>query len=254
MQRREFDIILYGASGFTGRQAAHYFQQYAPPEIRWAVAGRNRQKLEQLNAGVPLLVCDSTSLPEAESLVLRTQVLLSTAGPFELYSDQLVEACVKHQTDYVDITGEITWVRSLIDRFHVQAERNGTRIVPLCGFDSVPSDLGVYLLSKKMGQSLVVAKAYFQVSGGRPNGGTVASAHHTYSSDAYKIGKDLFLLNPELDRVPQPLERDPTRVSFDRDVSAWTAPFPMSIIDTRVVRRSCALRGIDVALPRVHGL
>ncbi len=246
MQPREFDVILYGATGFTGRQAVSYFQQYAPPQIRWAVAGRNRQKLELLEAGVPLLVCDSTSQTQASSLVSRTHVLLSTAGPFALYSDQLVAACVNHQTHYVDITGEIAWVRSLIDRFHVQAERNGTRIVPLCGFDSVPSDLGVYLLSKKLGPGLAVVKAYFQVRGGRPNGGTVASAHHTYSSSADKVGKDLFLLNPGPHRAPDSLEQDPTRVAFDRDVNAWIAPFPMSIIDSRVVRRSCALRGTDV--------
>ncbi len=247
MHSREFDIILYGATGFTGRQAVRYFQQHAPPGIRWAIAGRNRQKLELLHADVPLVVCDSTSRPQADSLVSRTHILLSTAGPFELYSDRLVEACVNRRTHYVDITGEIAWVRSLIDRFHAQAEQNGTRIIPLCGFDSVPSDLGVYLLSKKLGPSLTVAKAYFQVRGGRPNGGTVASAHHTYSSKANQVGEDLFLLNPGPHRSPQSLEQDPSRASYDHDVNAWIAPFPMSIIDSRVVRRSCALRGLDVA-------
>ena len=244
---REFDVILYGATGFTGRQAVRYFQQHAPSEIRWAIAGRNHDKLELLKAGVPILVCDSTIRQEADALVLRTHVLLSTAGPFELYSDSLVEACVNRYTHYVDITGEIAWVRSLIDRFHAQAERDGTRIVPLCGFDSVPSDLGVYLLQKKLGPSLAVAKAYFQVGGGRPNGGTIASAHHTYSSEASNIGKALFLLNSGPHRAPQMLEQDPTSASYDHDVDAWIAPFPMSIIDTRVVRRSCALGGLDVA-------
>ena len=240
MHSRQFDVILYGATGFTGRQTVRYFERYAPPGLRWAIAGRNPAKLESLGVRVPILVCDSINRLQADSLVARTHVLLSTAGPFELYSDQLVEACVCRQTHYVDITGEIAWVRSLIDRFHGPAQQNCTRIVPLCGFDSVPSDLGVYLLSKKLGRGLAVAKAYFKVRGGRPNGGTISSAHHTYRSNADKIGKDIFLLNPAPHRPPEMLEKDPTRASYDRDVNAWIAPFPMSIIDSRVVRRSCA--------------
>ena len=247
MRTREFDLILYGATGFTGRQAVDYLRQHAPPGISWAIAGRNRQRLDMLQAGVPALVSDSTSESEAGALAARTHVLMSTAGPFELYGDQLVAACVERHTHYVDITGEIAWVRSLIERFHAQAERNGTRIIPLCGFDSVPSDIGVYLLSKKLGRDLAVAKAYFQVHGGRPNGGTIASAHHTYSSNASKVGQDLFLLNPGCDRAPREMERDPAQASYYLDVNAWTAPFPMSIIDSRVVRRSCALTGLDVA-------
>ena len=246
MRTREFDIILYGATGFTGRQAVQYMQQYCPPDVSWAIAGRNRQKLGLLAAGVPALLCDSTSKHQAEDLVSRTHVILSTAGPFELYSDNLVAACVGMHTHYVDITGEVAWVHSLIGRFHLQAEQDGTRIVPLCGFDSVPSDIGVYLLTKKLGPQLAVAKAYFQVGGGRPNGGTIASAHHTYNSNASEMGKDLFLLNPQPHRPAQSLEQDPIRASYDPDVSAWIAPFPMSIIDSRVVRRSCALAGIDV--------
>ncbi len=247
MRTREFDLILYGATGFTGRQAVDYLRRHAPPKILWAIAGRNHQRLEELRAGVPALLCDSTNESQANALVARTHVLMSTAGPFELYSDQLVAACVERHTHYVDISGEVAWVRSLIERFHAQAERDGTRIIPLCGFDSVPCDLGVYLLSKKLGPRLAVAKAYFQVGGGRPNGGTIASAHHTYSSKANETGKDLFLLNPGCERAAQAMERDPVRASYDHDVKAWTAPFPMSIIDSRVVRRSCALNGLDVA-------
>ncbi len=244
---REFDIILYGATGFTGRQASAYLQQHAEADIRWAVAGRNRDKLQALKAGVPVLVADSTDATQASDLVAKTHVLLSMAGPFELYSDQLVQACVQHRTHYVDITGEVAWVRSLIDRFHSEAEANGVRIVPFCGFDSVPSDLGVFLLSKLLGPDLVQAKAYFQARGGRPNGGTIASAHRTYESGAHRQGEDPFLLTPGVRRDLLPMEEDPTRAAYDKDVGAWTAPFPMSLIDSRVVRRSCALRGLDIA-------
>ncbi len=247
MSGREFDVILFGATGFTGRQTVEYFRQYAPPGVRWAIAGRNRDKLDALQSGVTVYVADSTDPLQAQALAARTQVLLTTAGPFELYGDPLVEACVMTRTHYVDITGETVWVRSLIDRFHERAERDGTRIVPFCGFDSVPADLGVSLLAARLGPGLVEAKAYFQARGGWPNGGTIASAHHTYSSGADKAGAALFLLSPAVQRAALPLELDPVSAAYDRDVKAWTAPFPMSIIDTRVVRRSCSLAGLDVA-------
>ena len=240
MQEREFDVIVYGATGFTGCQAVRYLQRNAPSELRWAVSGRNRDKLQKLGAGVPVIAANSTDMQEARALVSRSNVILSTAGPFE------VEACVDGCTHYVDITGEVAWVRSLIGRFHARAEENGTRIVPFCGFDSVPSDLGVYLLTKKLGADLCEAKAYFQVGGGRPNGGTIASAHRTYDTAAHKTGEDLFALSSRPNRALLPIEFDPTRSHFDRDVRAWTSPFPMSIIDSRVVRRSCALREMSV--------
>ncbi len=247
MSEREFDVILYGATGFTGRQTVAYFQRNAPEELRWAVAGRNRGKLDALGVEVPALSADSTDERQADALAARTRVMLSTAGPFELYGNQLVASCVKARTHYVDITGETVWVRTLIDRFHAQAERDGTKIVPFCGFDSVPADLGVFLLARRLGPGLKVAKGYFQVKGGRPNGGTIASAHRMYSSGADKAGADLFLLSPGAGRAALPLEVDPTHAAYDRNVRGWTAPFPVSIIDTRVVRRSCQLMGIDVA-------
>jgi short subunit dehydrogenase-like uncharacterized protein len=179
---REFDVTLYGATGFTGRQTVDYFSRHAPPGLRWAVAGRNREKLEALQSGVPAVAADSADRVAIGALTARTRVLLSTAGPFILYSDGIVEACVEAQTHYVDITGEVAWVRSLIDRHHGKAAAEGTRIVPFCGFDSVPADLGVSLLAEQLGPGMIEAKGYFQVRGGGPNGGTIASAHQTYSS------------------------------------------------------------------------
>ncbi len=247
MEQREFDVILYGATGFTGQQTVRYFARYAPIGVRWAIAGRSQKRLEALGAEVPALVADATDSRAAMELASRTRVLLTTAGPFELYGDRLVEACVRTRTDYVDITGEVAWVRSLIDRFHAEAERNGTRIVPFCGFDSVPADLGVSLLVKQLGSGIAVAKSYFQVKGGRPNGGTIASAHRTYSSGADRVGRDPFLLSPGVERDARPIEADPRRALYDKEAGGWVAPFPMSIIDTRVVRRSCSLIGVDVA-------
>jgi short subunit dehydrogenase-like uncharacterized protein len=148
MEEREFDVVLYGATGFTGQQTFRHFSQHAPEGLRWAIAGRNRQKLAALRATVPVLVADSTNECQIANLVSRTRVLLNTAGPFALYGDAIVAACVNSATHYVDITGETAWVRSLIERHHETAAKQGTRIIPFCGFDSVPADLGVGLLLK----------------------------------------------------------------------------------------------------------
>src|SRR5437762_2725514 len=146
---RDYDVVLYGASGFTGRQTIEYFAKHAPQGIRWAIAGRNRQKLETVRTqiGAParaedVLVADSRDQVAVDAVVGRTRILLSTAGPFALYGTPVVDACVRSGVHYVDITGETRWVRELIARYHERASADGTRIIPCCGFDSVPSDLG----------------------------------------------------------------------------------------------------------------
>jgi short subunit dehydrogenase-like uncharacterized protein len=243
---REFDIILYGASGFTGRQCVKYFAQNAPQEVRWAIAGRDRVRLDRLAAGVPVFVADSLEATSIDEFVGRTRIVLSTAGPFQLYSDAVVDACVRLGTHYVDITGETLWVRSLIDRYHTRAAREGTRIIPGCGFDSVPADLGAAWIAGQIDEPLEV-KAYYEYKGGPPNGGTVASGLQIASSGAKERFDDPFLLAPGTRRAPRPLELDPTRAHYDPDAQTWTAPFVMGPINTRVVRRSCALLGRDFA-------
>lgn len=151
MADRLYDIVLYGASSFTGKQTVQYFAQYvALGEVRVAIAGRNREKLEsvkaQIGVNVDVLVADSEDQIAIDAIVSQTRVLLNTAGPFAFYGNAIVDACVRLGTHYVDITGETPWVRELCDRYHDKAASNGTRIIPLCGFDSVPSDLGTYLV------------------------------------------------------------------------------------------------------------
>jgi short subunit dehydrogenase-like uncharacterized protein len=172
MNPRDFDIILYGATGFTGRQTVAYFRKYAPPDLRWAIAGRNKGKLEALNAQTEVLVAGSQNQSEIDALVARTRVLLNTAGPFALYGTGFVDACVRFGTHYVDITGETHWARMLIDRYHEKASADGTRIIPFCGFDSVPSDLGAMLIAGALGPETSEVKAFFQMRGGL-NGGTL---------------------------------------------------------------------------------
>jgi len=242
MPDRDFDVVLYGATGFTGRQTVQYFAKYAPPDLRWAIAGRNRAKLEALHSKAPVIVADSSDQAAIDAMIARTRVVLTTAGPFALYGGGIVDACVRCKTHYVDITGETHWVRTLIDRYHEKAAAEGTRIVPFCGFDSVPSDLGAMLVAGILGSETNQVKGFFQMAGGL-NGGTLASAINMYKSGAADLVRSPFLLSTA--RAPRALERDPVAASFDPDVNAWVAPFVMGVINTRVVRRSCELLGID---------
>jgi short subunit dehydrogenase-like uncharacterized protein len=244
---RDFDVVLYGATGFTGRQTAAYFAAHAPPGLRWAVAGRNESKLQGLNVRVPVLVADSADQAAIDRMVSRTRVLLTTAGPFALYGSGVVDACVRRRTQYVDITGETVWVRSLIDRYHERAAAEGTRIVPFCGFDCVPCDLGVNWIAGKLGPGTSEVKAFYRVKGGRPNGGTIASALNAWESGITEQMRDPFLLSPGAARPLRDLERDPAGAHFDSDIQAWVAPWVMGAIDTRVVRRSNAILGRDFA-------
>jgi len=251
MSDRSYDVVLYGASGFVGKQTVQYFAHYASSEpVRWAIAGRNDQKLkavrDEVGVTVDVLVADSQDQQAIDTIVSQTRVLLTTAGPFALYSDRLVDACVRFKTHYVDITGETPWVKTLIDRYHTQATADGTRIIPCCGFDSVPSDLGTYLvvrhLQREWGVACKHVNAYFQAYGGF-NGGTLASAFNLYDSQGMAQMNQPFLLNP----FPLPPQteadqnRDPVVPVFDSDLNTWVAPFFMGPVNTRIVRRSSAL-------------
>ena len=251
MSDRSYDVVLYGASGFVGQQTVKYFAQHIrPKEVRWAIAGRNQKKLEkvksQIGANVDILVADSQDRSAVDAIASQTRVLLNTAGPFALYGNKIVDACVRFRTHYVDITGETPWVRDLSDRYHQKAASEGTRIIPFCGFDSVPSDLGTYLvvrhLQQELGVSCTQVKAYFQAYGGF-NGGTLASGFNLYDSGQGDRLSNPFLLNPPGKHSPEEVERnrDPQSFEYDADLGTWVAPFFMGPINTRVVRRSCAL-------------
>ncbi len=249
--KRPFDVILYGASGFVGRQTVAYFAKHAG-HLRWALAGRSRAKLEAVRAacgagattaGIVVAAADDDAALGA--LAAQAAVVLSTAGPFALYGSALVAACVAHGTHYVDITGETPWARGLIDRHHAQAGKKGARIIPFCGFDSVPSDLGAWLVAQALKQqhdeACVSVKACFSLKGG-VNGGTLASMFNAMNSGQIKLLADPFLLNPE-GRRPQDTSThaDPVSAHRDADFNAWVGPFFMGPINTRVVRRSAAL-------------
>jgi len=250
---RKYDITLYGASGFTGKQTVEYCRQFAPAGLRWAIAGRNRSKLEAVNtAGADILLADSQDDAALDRLAAQSRVVATTAGPFSLYGTKLVAACVRNRTHYCDITGETPWIRGLIDRHHAQAAADGTRIVPCCGFDSIPSDYGAWLTSRHIREALrsdcVQVSAYFRMDGGGGlNGGTVASFFHMAETGEMAIVRDPFLLDP--DPMAHGAEErarnaDPTGVRYDDYLQAWVTAFLMGSINTRVVRRTQALQGM----------
>ncbi len=248
---RRHDIVLYGASGFVGRQTVAYLAALAGG-LTWALAGRSGEKLEAVRAScgpgaahAGIVVADAGDDAALAALAGGTRVVLSTAGPFALYGSALVAACVAQGTHYVDITGETPWARGLIDRHHATAARTGTRIIPFCGFDSVPSDLGTWLVARALqrdhGETCVDVKACFSIRGGF-NGGTLASLFNALESGQSALMQDPFLLNPVPPAGVDPaLHADPAGARRDTDFDAWVGPFFMGPINTRVVRRSAAL-------------
>jgi short subunit dehydrogenase-like uncharacterized protein len=251
---RTYDVVLYGATGFVGRQTVAYFAAHANAHgLRWALAGRNRAKLEAVRAAcgpgaeaAGIVVADAADASALAALAQGARVVLSTAGPFALYGSALVAACVASRTHYLDITGETPWVRELIDRHHAQAARDGTRIIPCCGFDSVPSDLGAWLVQQafqRMGVSCTGVKACFSLRGGF-NGGTLASALNMLDAGQARLMADPFLLNPADARpAADAHDADPMAPHHDADFKAWVGPFFMGPVNTRIVRRSAALLG-----------
>ena len=196
-----------------------------------------------------MLVADAQDDSALDSLARQTSVVASTAGPFGLYGTKLVDACVRNRTHFCDITGETPWIRQQIDRHHAQAVADGTRIVPGCGFDSIPSDFGAWLTFRHMRETLhsepLSVSAYFRVGGGI-NGGTLASLFHMLETNQLALSRDPFLLDPD-PTAHTPAERgrnaDPTGVAYDAYLKKWVAPFLMGSINTRVVRRTQALLG-----------
>jgi short subunit dehydrogenase-like uncharacterized protein len=249
MTDRPLDLVVLGATGFTGRQAAAYVHEHGPAGLRWAVAGRRAEALEAVAAacgGPAVRVVDTADADAVAALARETRVLLTTVGPYARYGAAVVAACARHGTDYVDITGETPWVREMIDAHQAEALASGARLVPLCGFDSVPSDLGAMLVARHcndaLGQPCGPVVGAFSGKGGF-NGGTLESAMGFADRGVRRRLADPFLLHPA-DAPPPPdraAHRDPTRPVWSEEHRAWLAPFFMGPVNTRVVRRSAAL-------------
>jgi len=246
-------VVLYGATGFVGQQTVAYFAKHPQVQaqgLKWALAGRSADKLKAVRTacGTPkagIVVADAQDANALDALARNAKVVLSTAGPFALYGSELVAACVRHGTHYVDITGETPWVRDMIDRHHDAAQAKGARIIPCCGFDSIPSDLSARLAIEAMwaqhGETCTSVKSAFSLRGGF-NGGTLASMFNMLASGQADAVADPYLLNPKGPRPACGMDvSDPKGPRHDADFHAWLGPFFMGPVNTRVVRRSAAL-------------
>ncbi|CAN5742737.1 saccharopine dehydrogenase NADP-binding domain-containing protein [soil metagenome] len=247
---REFDLVVFGATGFTGKLVAEYISRSAQ-KPRWAIAGRNKDKLDALGLGVPVLVADALDADAVASIARRTKVICTTAGPYAKYGNEIVAACAEHGTHYCDLAGEVPWMRRMIDAHQERATATGARIVHTCGFDSIPSDLGTWALQQEMikayGKPASSVTALFGESSGAVSGGTVASGVQTAleASNDKSIRKVLanpYALDPDpyANRPPAP---DEGSIGWDARLKMFTIPFLMAGINTRVVRRSHALAG-----------
>jgi short subunit dehydrogenase-like uncharacterized protein len=242
---KKFDIIIYGASGFTGSLGAKYIEKYTD-KISWAIAGRDFNKLqklqEQLKSKPEIIVADGNDEEALIKLTQSAKVVASYAGPFNKYSNLLVKSCVKTSTHYVDITGEAIWVRDLIDDYHQECIEKKIKIIPACGYDSIPSDIGTFFTAKQINEPLKSIYAYHSMAGG-VSGGTIESAFtmRDYKSD-YKMGHP-FLLNPKGSYSDQQkmLSKDYFSIKKNKKLNKWVVPFVMAITNTRPVRRSAAL-------------
>lgn len=259
---RPFDLVLWGATGFTGALVAEYLvrQHGAKAALRWAIGGRSRAKLEQVRdrlaaidaaAGeLPILIGDGGDRASLDALAKQTRVVCSTVGPFARHGRPLVAACVEAGTDYCDSTGEPQFVRAMIDAHHERARATGARIVPCCGFDSIPSDLGNLMMQEaaRTGHGAVCGEVrhYVSLRGGGFSGGTAASMvelaeEATRDPGVRRLMADPYALDP--DHGPGPGGLDLQGVKWDADLQRWTGPFVMAGINARVVRRTNAMLG-----------
>ncbi len=249
----EFDVIIYGSTGYTGRLVAEYMaQQYgvSAEAPKWAMAGRSLEKLEQVRdligapKDTPLVVADSDDPASIDMMASRTKVVLTTVGPYQLYGDEVVAACVRHGTHYVDLCGEPGWMRAMIDEHQEAAEKSGAQICFSCGFDSIPFDLGVLMLQKDMEKRY--DKPASRIRGrvrsmeGTFSGGTAASLGATMKALAknpslVKILGSSFGLTPGFQGTDQPNMLIP---KYDKALDSWVAPFIMAPINTKNVHRT----------------
>jgi len=259
MNSREYDVVVWGASGFTGRWVAkHLYDHYSDGSLKWAIAGRNSAKLAQVREfigdaddTVPQLIGDSNDEASLQALVRSTKVIITTVGPYAYYGSALVKACVNAGTHYVDLTGEVPWIRTMIDQHQETAKQNQAHIVHCCGFDSIPSDMGNYFTQQQAKESLGaylknVRYTILKAKGGI-SGGTVASLINVIKEAVRDKNVRRVLANP-YSLNPDPTFRgndkpDQSGVEYSKELDLWTAPFIMAGINTRIVRRSNALMG-----------
>ena len=252
MNQREFDVVVYGATGFAGTLTAEYLQDTYGGDVRWAVAGRDEAKLKRLIAdladrrpdapAVAYLVADSQDREALDKMMVRTRAICTTVGPYAKYGAEVVASAVAQHTHYCDLTGEPQFIRRMIDAHHEEAKKAGVRIVHCAGFDSIPSDLGTYLVQKlameRDGKPCDEVEYVVTSMKGGFSGGTLASMMNLMEEAADKDVRRV-LGNPYgLCEQSGPDTKEQTGARYSEALDAWTGPFVMASINERLVRRT----------------
>ncbi|MBR1200290.1 saccharopine dehydrogenase NADP-binding domain-containing protein [Bradyrhizobium sp. AUGA SZCCT0240] len=257
MSSSKFDIVVYGATGFTGQLVAEYLAAHykGDSNLKWAMAGRSKGKLATVRDAIgapsdtPLIVADASDAASLKAMVNQTKSVITTVGPYLLYGNELVAACAASGTDYFDLCGETPWMRRIIDAHQADAERSGARIMFSCGYDSLPFELGVFCAQeaakKAFGAPVSRVKGRIRTMKGTFSGGTAASSKSLFEAAAKDQGilalmRDPFALTPGFQGPKQPPGNRPM---LDEDLQAWVTPFFMANINTRNVHRSNMLLG-----------
>ena len=242
---KKYKIVIFGATGFTGELCAKFMsERYS--EIPMAIAGRSQEKLEKIkakhNLSFPIIVADAFDVDALDKMCKDAEVILSTAGPYHKYGSDLLGACVKNGCHYVDITGESFWIKDMIEKHHTEAGEKGLRIINACGFDSAPSDLGVFYAINQV-EGGVKSVQCFQAWKGEASGGTMETMFSSMDAKLAKGGLGKFSLNPEnsISENQKKNTSDKIKVQKIPHLGGWTGPFVMALPNTRVVRRSAAL-------------
>ena len=252
---KELDLIIWGATGFTGQLVSEYInKKYSNTALKWGIAGRNKEKVlviaDRLNITKDrIFIADCNDIESLIKLTSKTKVICTTVGPYAKLGTNLIEACIKTNTNYCDITGETQWIRKMINKYHLKAKKNKIKIINSCGFDSIPSDMGVFYSQKKVFEktgkyaskvNMRVAGAKGGISGGTYNSLSNVLEEARVDKEVRKTLTNPYGLNP-IDKQNGPDKADLQSVIFDKVSNSWIAPFVMAGINTKIVRRSHAL-------------
>ncbi|AMN66440.1 saccharopine dehydrogenase NADP-binding domain-containing protein [Psychrobacter sp. P11G5] len=276
IQKRSYAVVLYGATSFVGQITAHYLAQFLADKdnqngpdsepVTWAIAGRDQDKLEKLQtelcaaqkggkaeAKVDIIVANSNDDASLDEMTKQTQVIISTVGPYLKYGEPLIKSCTKNGTDYVDLTGEAIFIKDMMDKYQDDAKKSGARIVNSCGFDSIPSDLGVYFTQQqaeeKFDESCTVINMRVKAAKGGLSGGTIASMATIFEEVGQNKSRRRQVANPYLlnddEDAPNVRQDNVSKPEYDDEHACWLAPFVMASINTRIVHRSNQLLGYE---------
>ncbi|WAI88928.1 Putative trans-acting enoyl reductase [Psychrobacter sp. SC65A.3] len=263
-EKRAYAVVLYGATSFVGQITAHYLAEFlsankdkSGSEINWAIAGRDQEKLNELQSKltstVDIIIANSDDAASLDAMTEQTQVIISTVGPYLKYGEPLIKSCVDNGTDYVDLTGEAIFIKDMMDKYQEAAKQSGARIVNSCGFDSIPSDLGVYFTQKqaeaKFDSACDVIHMRVKAAKGGLSGGTIASMATIFEEVGQDKSRRKQVANPYLlndDKyAPNARQSNVSKPEYDSEHQRWLAPFVMASINTRIVHRSNQLLGYE---------